>query len=88
MRILPFASRYPLALQQLVTVHLSAAVPGWTLSADYLAQHLEYDDTEGITEPWVTERRTLLAARGHGNAGRTGIPLPDQVRTSTRHGSP
>jgi GNAT superfamily N-acetyltransferase len=60
-RILPFRPRYLLALQRLVNVHLSAAVPGWTLSADYLAQHLDYDDTEDITEPWVTERTTLLA---------------------------
>lgn len=61
MRILPFESRHLLALQRLVNVHLSAAVPGWTLSAEYLAQHLQYDDTEDITEPWVSERRTLLA---------------------------
>lgn len=61
MRILPFEPRYLLALQRLVNVHLSAAVPGWTLSAEYLAQHLQYDDTEGITEPWVTERSTLVA---------------------------
>jgi GNAT superfamily N-acetyltransferase len=60
-RVLPFESRYLLALQRLVNVHLSAAVPGWSLSAEYLAQHLQYDDTEGITEPWVTERSTLLA---------------------------
>jgi hypothetical protein len=59
--ILPVESRYLLPLQRLANVHLSATVPGWTLPADYLARHQRCDDTETITEPWVTERSTLLA---------------------------
>jgi GNAT superfamily N-acetyltransferase len=48
----------------LVNLHLAAVVPGWSLSAAFLARHLERDETEGVTDPWVRERATLLAVDG------------------------
>lgn len=48
-------------LLELINLHLAAVVPGWTMSEAFLAQHLERDVTEPITDPWVEERATLCA---------------------------
>jgi GNAT superfamily N-acetyltransferase len=48
-------------LLELVNVHLSAVVPGWALTEEFLSAHLQRDHTEPITEPWVVERTTLCA---------------------------
>lgn len=49
----------------LVNLHLTAAIPGWALSEAALARHLERNDSEPITDPWVAERATLCAMEGY-----------------------
>ncbi len=64
MRVQPF-ERSPLPqLLGLVNLHLGAVVPGWALSGAFLAEHLERDHTEPLTDPWVEERTTLCAVEG------------------------
>jgi hypothetical protein len=48
-------------LQRLVNLHLTAAIPGWALSETALARHLERDDEQPITGPWVDEYVTVCA---------------------------
>ena len=64
MRVQPFEPSYLPQLLELVNLHLGAAVPGWALSGAFLAEHLERDHTEPITDPWVEERATLCAVDG------------------------
>ena len=44
---------------ELVNYHLSAAIPGWTLPADYIDRHLHTNPTQPVIDPWVIERKTL-----------------------------
>ncbi len=48
----------------LVNGHLAALVPGWALTQEFLAGHLERDLPEPLTDPWVEERATLCAVEG------------------------
>lgn len=64
MRIEPYAAAHLFPLQALVNLHLAAVVPGWGLSAAFLARHLARDETEVVTDPWVAERATLLGLDG------------------------
>ena len=64
MRVHPFEPNYLPQLRELVNHHLSAVVPGWTLPDEAVAAHLERDYGEYVTDPWVTERTTLLATEG------------------------
>ena len=66
MRVQPFEPAYLPGLRELVNHHISAVVPGWTLTDEALAAHLERDYGEPVTDPWVIERTTLLAAEGWG----------------------
>lgn len=50
------------SLLDLINIHLSDVVPGWSLTADFLETHLEHDATEPTTDPWVVERTTLCVA--------------------------
>lgn len=48
-------------LTSLVNAHVSAVVPGVSVSAQHLLSTLERDPGEFIVDPWVTERRTVVA---------------------------
>ena len=61
MRVVPFEPSQLPQLLDLVNLHLAAVLPGWALSGTFLAEHLERDRTEPITDPWVEERVTLYA---------------------------
>ncbi len=61
MRVVPFEPSQLPQLLDLVNLHLAAVLPGWALSGTFLAEHLERDRTEPITDPWVEERVTLCA---------------------------
>jgi GNAT superfamily N-acetyltransferase len=63
-RVQPYEPSYLPQLLELVNLHIAAAVPGWALSGAFLAEHLERDYTEPITDPWVEERATLCAVDG------------------------
>lgn len=52
-------------LLELVNVHLGAVVPGWALTGGFLAETLQRNVAEYITDPWVAERATLCALEGH-----------------------
>ena len=64
MRVQPYEPSYLPQLLELVNLHIAAVVPGWALSGAFLAEHLERDYTEPITDPWVEERTTLCAVEG------------------------
>jgi hypothetical protein len=51
---------------KLVNVYLAAVVPGWTISKELLAETLQRNFAEYITDPRVAERATLCALEGHG----------------------
>lgn len=59
--IVPFEAPQLDQLIRLVNVHLSAVVPGWGLSAPFLARHLERNPGEFVVDPWVAERVTFVA---------------------------
>lgn len=61
MHVQHFATTDLPQLQRLVNLHLAAVLPGWALSEAALARHLERDDAQPITDPWVEERTTLCA---------------------------
>jgi GNAT superfamily N-acetyltransferase len=63
-RIMPFdPSRLP-QVQGLINAHLTLLVPGWALSQECIADHLESNPGQAITDPWVAERTTLCALEG------------------------
>lgn len=64
MRVKPFESTYLPQLRELVNHHISAVVPGWALTDEAIAEHLERDTGEYVTDPWVTERETLCVTEG------------------------
>jgi GNAT superfamily N-acetyltransferase len=61
----PFDQAYLPQLVELVNVHLAAVVPGWATTRSFLAETLEKNHTEYVTDPWVAERATLCATEGH-----------------------
>src|SRR5918997_3989088 len=65
MRAHPYEQAYLPALLDLVNLHLSAVVPGWAIPGRFLAEHLERNTGEYVTDPWVVERATLCATEGH-----------------------
>lgn len=65
MQIEPFIPRHLPQVQALVNLHLAAVAPGWGISASHLARHLERDETETVTDPWVIDRKTLCAVEGY-----------------------
>lgn len=48
-------------LTALVNAHISAVVPGVSVSTQHLLSNLECEPDEFIIDPWVTERRTIVA---------------------------
>jgi hypothetical protein len=64
-RVQPFERAHLPQLLGLVNLHLAAVVPGWAITEKFLAETLERNHTEYITDPWVEERVTLCAVKGH-----------------------
>jgi hypothetical protein len=64
-RVQPFERAHLPQLLELVNLHLAAVVPGWAITEEFLAEMLERNCTEYITDPWVEERATLCAVEGH-----------------------
>jgi len=65
MRVQRFERAHLPQLVGLVNLHLAAVVPGWMTTGAFLAETLERNHTEYITDPWVEERATLCALEGH-----------------------
>jgi GNAT superfamily N-acetyltransferase len=61
----PFDQPYLPQLVEFVNVHLAAVVPGWATTRSFLAETLENNHAEYVTDPWVAERATLCATEGH-----------------------
>ncbi len=65
MRLRPFERAYLPQLLQLVNLHLATVVPGWAITREFLADTLERNHTEYVTDPWVEERATVCVVGGH-----------------------
>ena len=48
-------------LTELVNVHIAAVVPGWALPVSALLAQFEREPAQAVVDPWVIERRTLVA---------------------------
>jgi GNAT superfamily N-acetyltransferase len=59
--IRPFRRSDREQLTALVNAHVAAVIPGVTVSVNALLNQLEREPGEAIVDPWVTERRTLVA---------------------------
>ncbi len=64
MHVHRFEPAYLPGLRALVNNHLSTVVPGWAMTDEAVAAHLSRDPGEYVTDPWVTERATLLVTEG------------------------
>jgi hypothetical protein len=51
-------------LTQLVNAHVAAVVPGVSVSVHTVLSQLERQPGEFITDPWVSDRATLIAEQG------------------------
>jgi GNAT superfamily N-acetyltransferase len=60
-QVRPFARADRDQLATLVNAHISAVVPGVSVSVQALLSHLERDPGEFVVDPWVTQRLTLVA---------------------------
>jgi hypothetical protein len=61
MLIRPFQRTDREQLTALVNAHIAAVVPGVSVSVNALLSRLEREPEERIVDPWVVERRTLVA---------------------------
>jgi GNAT superfamily N-acetyltransferase len=52
------------ALTGLVNAHVAAVIPGVTVSVNAVMSQLEREPAEGVLDPWVVERRSLVAVSG------------------------
>jgi ribosomal protein S18 acetylase RimI-like enzyme len=59
--IRPFGRADRDQLTGLVNAHVAAVVPGGSISVNRLMSQLEREPEEGIVDPWVVERMTLVA---------------------------
>ncbi len=59
--IRPFERRDRDQLTELVNRHVAAVVPGVALSVNAVLSQLEREPGESIVDPWVAERRCLVA---------------------------
>jgi hypothetical protein len=48
-------------LLELVNVHLATVVPDWAITRSLLAETLEQNHIEYVTDPWVEKRAPLCA---------------------------
>ena len=49
----------------LVNAHIGAVVPGLSVSVNAVMSQLERDPAEVVVDPWVIERRSLVAVERH-----------------------
>ena len=61
-QIRPFQRADREQLTALVNAHVGAVVPGVSVSVNTLLSQLEREPDESIVDPWVVERRTLVAS--------------------------
>jgi GNAT superfamily N-acetyltransferase len=84
-QVRPFERRDREQLTRLVNRHIEAVVPGAAVSVNSVLSQLEREPREAIVDPWVSDRRTLVAvereaivAAGHllryGQDARVGEP--------------
>jgi hypothetical protein len=66
--IRPFERRDRDQLTALVNLHVAAVIPGVVLSVNTVLGQLEREPEETIVDPWVAERRCLVAERRDGIA--------------------
>ena len=59
----PFERRDRDQLTALVNLHIGAVIPGVVLSVNAVLSQLEREPYESIADPWVAERRCLVATR-------------------------
>ena len=57
--VVPYEPSHLPQLQKLINGHLGAVMPGWALPAGFIADRLTRDPEQYVTDPWVTERKTL-----------------------------
>lgn len=50
-------------VQYLVNSHLGAIIPGWALPLEYIACCVKRNPGEFVTDPWVRERKSLVALK-------------------------
>ena len=62
-RVRPFQRSDRDQLTALVNAHAAALIPGASVSVNTVLSQLEREPAEEIVDPWVTERRTLVAVR-------------------------
>ncbi len=62
----PFERRDRDQLAALVNLHVAAVIPGVVLSVNAVLSQLEREPHENILDPWVAERRCLVAVRDEG----------------------
>ncbi len=60
----PFERRDRDQLTALVNLHVAAVIPGVVLSVNAVMSQLEREPHENIVDPWVADRRCLVAVRG------------------------
>ena len=63
-QIVPFELSQLPQLRELINAHLTVMVPGWALTELFIADHLQHNPGQAITDPWVAERATLCALDG------------------------
>src|SRR5260221_6097450 len=63
-QVVPYGPAHLPQVQDLINAHLTLLVPGWALSQEFIAEHLERNPGQAITDPWVAERMTLCAVEG------------------------
>lgn len=59
----PFERRDRDQLTALVNLHVAAVIPGVVLSVNAVLSQLEREPYENVVDPWVAERRCLVATR-------------------------
>jgi len=64
--IRPFERRDRDHLTALINLHVAAVIPGVVLSVNTVLSQLEREPQENIVDPWVAERRCLVAERHDG----------------------
>lgn len=56
-----FQAHHLAQLRDLINIHVSAITPGWAMSEQYIQRHLTVNPYQPIIDPWVVERKTLVA---------------------------
>jgi GNAT superfamily N-acetyltransferase len=56
-----FEQRHLAALRDLINIHLSTVTPGWAMPERYIERHLHVNPHQPMIDPWVVERKTLVA---------------------------